>query len=74
VVSRIQNDSATLTSGDIAGLSSIEHLGDAGSGTLSRERRVGKWREELTGKEPGEVEAVIHEAWGLDDINRASAI
>jgi LPS sulfotransferase NodH len=68
VVCRAQNESAIrlLPSGppcSIAGLKSIEHLEDAGSGTLSLGRRIGRWREELTREELREVEAVIHDAW-----------
>jgi len=74
VVSRTQNEAAILPSGNIAGFNSVEHLGDAGSGTLSRERRIGKWREELTSKELREVEAVIYEAGRLDDVDPALGV
>ena len=63
VVSRMQTDTTTiLPSGTLAILGSVENMGDAGSGTLSRKQRIGKWREELTSNELEEVEAVIHDA------------
>jgi hypothetical protein len=74
VISRTQNEPVILPSGNIAGLNSVEHLEDTGSGTLSRERRIGKWREELTSKQLREVEAVIYDAWRLDDVDPAFGV